>query len=148
MRHERLLILEDTVEIKCASPNHVFKRSTPEISTQLLLRSSLRYRPDRIFVGEVRGGEALELLMAWNTGHPGGVATVHANSAKGGLTRLERLVALVTAAPMQRTIAEAVDFIVFIAKVSKTVNPSGRQVEELLRVIDYDGTNYITQLEE
>ena len=148
MRHERLLILEDTAEIKCSSPNHVFKRSTPEISTQLLLRSSLRYRPDRIFVGEVRGGEALELLMAWNTGHPGGVATVHANSAKGGLTRLERLVALVTAAPMQRTIAEAVDFIVFIAKVSKTVNPSGRQVEELLRVIDYDGTNYITQLEE
>ena len=99
-------------------------------------------------MGEVRGGEALELLMAWNTGHPGGVATVHANSAKGGLTRLERLVALVTAAPMQNTIAEAVDFIVFIAKVSRTVNPSGRQVEELLRVIDYDGTNYITQLEE
>jgi len=106
----------------------------------------MRYRPDRVFVGEVRGGECLDLLKVWNTGHPGGVATVHANDAKGGLYRVENLVAEVTAAPLQKTIAAAIDFIVFIAKESGA--KSGRKVQELLRVIDHDGTDYITQPEE
>lgn len=141
--HERLLILEDTAEIQCSSPNHVFKRTTAEIGYRMLLRTSLRYRPDRIFVGEVRGGEALDLLKAWNTGHPGGVATVHANSAKGGLMRLENLVAEITAAPMQQTIAAAINLVVFIAKAG-----GARKVEQLLRVIDYDGTGYVTELVE
>ena len=140
--NERLLILEDTAEIQCAAPNHVFKRTTDAIDLRRLLRSTMRYRPDRIFVGEVRGGECLDLLKAWNTGHPGGVATVHANDAKGGLIRLENLVAEITAAPMQKTIASAIDFIVFIAKT--TASKSGRQVQELLRVIDHGGTGYIT----
>ncbi|MFY9876847.1 MAG: P-type conjugative transfer ATPase TrbB, partial [Rhodomicrobium sp.] len=83
--HERLLILEDTAEIQCAAPNRVFKRTTDAIDLRRLLRSTMRYRPDRIIVGEVRGGECLDLLKAWNTGHPGGVATVHANDAPGGL---------------------------------------------------------------
>jgi type IV secretion system protein VirB11 len=146
MPHERLLILEDTAEIQCSAPNHVFKRTAEGVTLQRLLRSTLRYRPDRIFVGEVRGGECLDLLKAWNTGHPGGVATVHANDAKGGLIRLENLAAEVTPAPMQKTIASAIGFIVFIAKTGAP--GSGRQIQELLRVIDHDGTGYITQPEE
>ena len=106
----------------------------------------MRYRPDRIFVGEVRGGECLDLLKAWNTGHPGGVATVHANDAKGGLIRLENLVAEITAAPMQKTIAAAIDYIVFIAKT--IASKSGRRIQELLRVIDHDGSDYVTEPEE
>ncbi|ADP72014.1 P-type conjugative transfer ATPase TrbB [Rhodomicrobium vannielii ATCC 17100] len=143
---ERLLILEDTPEIQCAAPNHVFKRTTETIDLRRLLRSTMRYRPDRILVGEVRGGECLDLLKAWNTGHPGGVATVHANNAKGGLIRLENLVGEVTAAPMQKTIAAAVDLIIVIAKTAAT--KSGRQVQELLRVIDHDGSDYVTEAEE
>jgi len=143
---ERLLILEDTPEIQCAAPNHVFKRTTEAIDLRRLLRSTMRYRPDRILVGEVRGGECLDLLKAWNTGHPGGVATVHANNARGGLIRLENLVGEVTAAPMQKTIAAAVDLIIVIAKTAAT--KSGRQVQELLRVIDHDGSDYVTEAEE
>ncbi len=140
---ERLLILEDTAEIQCAAPNHVFKRTTDEIDLRRLLRSTMRYRPDRIIVGEVRGGECLDLLKAWNTGHPGGVATVHANDARGGLIRLENLVAEITAAPMQKTIAAAIDFIIFIAKTG--TSKSGRQIQELLRVTGHDGADYITE---
>jgi type IV secretion system protein VirB11 len=146
MPQERLLILEDTPEIQCAAPNHVFKRTTENIDLRRLLRSTMRYRPDRIIVGEVRGGECLDLFKAWNTGHPGGVATVHANDAKGGLVRLENLVGEVTAAPMQRTIAAAIDVIVFIAKTP--ASPSGRQVQELLRVVDFDGAAYVTEPED
>jgi type IV secretion system protein VirB11 len=146
MPQERLLILEDTPEIQCAAPNHVFKRTTDNIDLRRLLRSTMRYRPDRIIVGEVRGGECLDLLKAWNTGHPGGVATVHANDAKGGLVRLENLVGEVTAAPMQRTIAAAIDVIAFIAKTP--ASPSGRQVQELLRVVDFDGAAYVTEPED
>ncbi|ADP70350.1 P-type conjugative transfer ATPase TrbB [Rhodomicrobium vannielii ATCC 17100] len=143
---ERLLIIEDTPEIQCAAPNHVFKRTTETIDLRRLLRSTMRYRPDRILVGEVRGGECLDLLKAWNTGHPGGVATVHANNAKGGLIRLENLIGEVTAAAMQKTIAAAVDLIIVIAKTAAT--KSGRQVQELLRVIDHDGSDYVTEAEE
>ena len=118
LAHERLLILEDTAEIQCAATNHVFKRTTNSIDLRRLLRSTMRYRPDRIVVGEVRGGECLDLLKAWNTGHPGGVATVHANDALGGLIRLENLVAEATPAPMQKTIATAIDLIAVIAKTT------------------------------
>ena len=148
---ERLLILEDTAEIQCAAPNHVFKRTTDLIDLNRLLRSTMRYRPDRIIVGEVRGGECLELLKAWNTGHPGGVATVHANDAKGGLIRLENLVAEVTEAPMHKTIAAAIDLIVVIAKVKPRkarARGAGRRIQELLRVRDHDGLNYIVEVEE
>lgn len=146
MPGERLLILEDTAEIQCSAPNSVFYRTTDAIDLRRLVRAAMRYRPDRVFVGEVRGGECLDLLKVWNTGHPGGVATVHANGAKGGLYRVENLVAEVTAAPLQKTIAAAIDFIVFIAKTSAA--KSGRRVQELLRVIDHDGADYITQPEE
>ena len=80
-----------------------------------LVRSTLRLRPDRIIVGEVRGGEALDMLKAWNTGHPGGIATVHANSAASALYRLEQLIQEAVVTVPRRLIAEAIDLIVFIA---------------------------------
>ncbi len=126
---ERLVIIEDTAEIQCRSPNAVILRATEYADMLRLLKATMRLRPDRILVGEVRGKEALSLLKAWNTGHPGGVATVHANDALSGLTRVESLVAEATAAPMQRVIAAAVNVIVSIAKTKQ-----GRRVQEVLRV--------------
>src|SRR6185312_7236886 len=90
---ERIIMIEDTRELQCAADDCVALRTKPGVVTMgHLVRSTLRLRPDRIIVGEVRGGEALEMLKAWNTGHPGGIATIHANSAKAALYRLEQLV--------------------------------------------------------
>lgn len=135
----RLVILEDTAEICCAAANLVSLHTTDQVDMGRLLKSTMRLRPDRIIVGEVRDGAALTLLKAWNTGHPGGIATVHANSARAALTRLEQLVAEVSSQPMPEIIAEAVDLIVFIERA-----PGGRLVRELLRVDGHRGDEYIT----
>src|SRR5258708_23941865 len=89
------------------------------------LRACMRLKPTRIVVGEVRGGEALTMLKAWNTGHPGGAATVHANDAMSGLLRLESLVAEATSAPQQKLIAEAVNLVIFVDE--ETEISAGRQ---------------------
>ena len=87
---DRVVILEDTRELQCAAPDSVALRTKPDVATLAdLVRSTMRLRPDRIVVGEVRGPEALDMLKAWNTGHPGGLTTVHANSASAALTRIE-----------------------------------------------------------
>ena len=91
-------------------------RATDTVDMQRLLKATLRLRPDRIIVGEVRGGEALAMLKAWNTGHPGGVCTVHANHARAGLTRIEQMIAEVSQTPMHPLIAEAVNLIVSIVR--------------------------------
>ena len=84
LTNDRVVILEDTRELNCAAEDCVKLRTKPGVATLAdLVRSTLRLRPDRIIVGEVRGAEALDMLKAWNTGHPGGLATVHANSARG-----------------------------------------------------------------
>lgn len=84
----RLLILEDTPELQCLADNHEFLRTTDFLSMQHLLKHTMRMSPDRILVGEVRGGEALDLLKAWNTGCPGGIATIHANGVHEAIQRL------------------------------------------------------------
>ena len=113
---ERVILIEDTRELQCAAPDCVALRTRPGIVSMAdLVRSTLRLRPDRIIVGEVRGGEALDMLKSWNTGHPGGIATVHANSALSALYRLEQLVLETTPHIPKRLIAEAIDMIVFIA---------------------------------
>src|SRR3546814_2973448 len=85
---ERVILIEDTRELQCAASDVVALRTRPGIVGMAdLVRSTLRLRPDRIIVGEVRGAEALDMLKAWNTGHPGGIATVHANSAPSALYR-------------------------------------------------------------
>ena len=114
-RDERVILIEDTRELQCAAPDTVALRTRPGVVTTAdLVRSTLRLRPDRIIVGEVRGGEALDMLKAWNTGHPGGIATVHANSARSSLYRLEQLVQEAVVTVPRRLIAEAIDLIVFI----------------------------------
>jgi type IV secretion system protein VirB11 len=85
---DRVVILEDTRELQCAAADRLCMRTTDTIDMTRLLKSCMRLRPDRIVVGEVRGKEALDMLKAWNTGHPGGVCTIHANSAEQGLSRV------------------------------------------------------------
>ena len=130
---DRVVIIEDTAEIQCSAKNNVILRTSNEITMLTLLRATMRLRPDRILVGEVRGAEALDLLKSWNTGHSGGIATVHANSARAGLIRLEQLIAEATHAPMQTLISEAINIIIFITKTSK-----GRMVKEVIEVTGYD----------
>ena len=114
-RDERVILIEDTRELQCAAPDSVALRTRPgAVSMADLVRSTLRLRPDRIIVGEVRGAEALDMLKAWNTGHPGGIATVHANSAHAALYRLEQLIQEAVVAVPRRLIAEAIEIIVFI----------------------------------
>lgn len=114
--NERIIIIEDTRELQCAAPDSVALRTKAGlVSMADLVRSTLRLRPDRIIVGEVRGHEALDMLKAWNTGHPGGIATVHANSAAAALTRLEQLIQESVATVPRALIAEAIDTIIFIS---------------------------------
>lgn len=137
---DRLVILEDTRELQCTAKNAVLMRSVDQADMTRLLKATMRLRPDRILVGEVRDGAAHALLKAWNTGHPGGVATLHANSAAAGLIRMEQLVAEATHAPMQSLIAEAVDLIVSIEK-----HAGSRRIKEVLQVKGHDGKGYATQ---
>jgi type IV secretion system protein VirB11 len=135
----RLVILEDTAEIQCAAENHVILRTTDTVDMGRLLKSTMRLRPDRIIVGEVRDAAALTLLKAWNTGHPGGIATIHSNSAAAALIRLEQLVAEASSQPMPEVIGEAVDLIVSIERT-----PGGRTVREILRVEGFRDGRYLT----
>jgi len=134
---ERVLILEDTRELKCAAADCVALRTKPGVASLAdLVRSTLRLRPDRIIVGEVRGPEALDMLKAWNTGHPGGLTTVHANSAEAGLYRLEQLVQEAVVTVPRELIAEAIDVVVFLAG-----RGISRRVENVLELagVDDDG---------
>jgi P-type conjugative transfer ATPase TrbB len=137
---ERIVILEDTWELQCAAADKVQMRSSDNVSMTMLLKRALRFNFDRIVVGEVRDGAALDLLDSWNTGHPGGVATLHANSARSIFTRLERLVSLASTAPMQGLIVEAVNLIIYIQK-----HDGGRRIKEIYRVTGHDGKNYLTE---
>lgn len=131
---ERVLILEDTRELRCAAADCVALCTKPGIASLAdLVRSTLRLRPDRIIVGEVRGPEALDMLKAWNTGHPGGIATVHANSAEAGLYRLEQLVQEAVVTVPRELIAEAIDVVVFLAG-----RGIGRRVESVLELVRLD----------
>lgn len=140
---ERPVIIEDTGEIQCSAINAVQLHTTSKVSMTDLLKTTLRLRPDRILVGEVRGQEALDLLMAWNTGHPGGAATLHANDAKSGLDRLSTLITMSDHAPdqIEKLIAEAVNVVVCIVRTS-----AGRIVKEIISVDGYDSSSkeYLT----
>jgi type IV secretion system protein TrbB len=135
---DRVIILEDTVELQCMADDHVPLRTKPGVASMTeLVRSTLRLRPDRIVVGEVRGPEAIDLMKAWATGHPGGVATLHAGSARGALTRLEQLIQEVVVVVPRALIAEAVDVVVFICGRGRA-----RRVDEIVRVTGLDADGY------
>ncbi|MBY3211798.1 P-type conjugative transfer ATPase TrbB [Rhizobium laguerreae] len=126
---DRLVILEDTAEIQCAAENAVLLHTSDSIDMARLLKSTMRLRPDRIVVSEVRDGAALTLLKAWNTGHPGGVATIHSNTAMSALRRLEQLTAEASQQPMHEVIGEAVDLVISIERT-----PRGRLVRDIIQV--------------
>jgi type IV secretion system protein VirB11 len=116
MTGDRVVLIEDTRELQCAAPNLVALRTKDgAASLSDLVRSSLRLRPDRIPIGEVRGAEALDLLKAWGTGHPGGVGTLHAGSAVGALRRLEQLIQEAVVTVPRALIAETIDLIAVLA---------------------------------
>ncbi len=129
---ERYVIIEDTLEIQCRAQNLVQLHTSEHADLTRLVRATMRLRPDRIIIGEVRGAEALALLKAWATGHPGGVTTVHSNSARGVLTRLSSLVQEAGVPPQPELIAETINLLAFIART-----PAGRRVTELIRVERY-----------
>lgn len=134
---DRLVVLEDTAEIRCAAENAVLLHTSDTVDMARLLKSTLRLRPDRIVVGEVRDGAALTLLKAWNTGHPGGVATIHSNTAMSALRRLEQLTAEASQQPMHEVIGEAVDLVVSIERT-----PRGRRVRDVIQVERFAGGQY------
>lgn len=139
---ERVFIIEDTGEIQCAAENYVQYHTSIDVTMTALLKTTLRMRPDRILVGEVRGPEALDLLMAWNTGHEGGAATLHANNAKAGLDRLAMLISMHpdSPKPIEPLIGEAVHVVIHIART-----PDGRRIQEILEVSGYHDGQYITK---
>lgn len=142
-RSDRVVLIEDTKELQCPAEDKVellTKSIEPRVTMTDLLRMTLRLRPDRIIIGEVRGGEALAMLKAWNTGHPGGVATLHANSAADALRRMEDLVGEATQVIPRRSIASAVNLIVFI---ERTTHPPGRHVTELSEVTRIENDEYV-----
>jgi pilus assembly protein CpaF len=133
-REERVITIEDTAELSLNHPHVVRLESrlggfegVGAVSIRDLLRNSLRMRPDRIVVGEVRGAEVLEMLQAMNTGHDGSMSTIHANSPRDGLSRLEMLAGFAgfqgSEDSLRRQIASAIDFVIQIARLS-----SGRRV--------------------
>ena len=128
----RIVIIEDVLELQCCVKNTVFLRTSTNIDQVSLLRATLRLRPDRIVVGEVRDKSALALLKAWNTGHPGGIGTVHANSTGAALVRIGQLIqeAGVPAAP--ELISEAVNMVISIRR-----NSTGRIIDEVAEVTNW-----------
>lgn len=140
--NDRIIIIEDTQELQCSAPDTVCIRTNEEndkTNMQTALKSTMRLRPDRIVVGEVRGGEAYTLLKAWNTGHPGGLCTVHANNAYSGLERIEGLAQeAITGMVNKSMIAEAINFAVFIERTA-----TGRRVKEIIQIHGYENGKYI-----
>jgi type IV secretion system protein VirB11 len=130
---ERFVIIEDTLELQCAARNALQLHTADAADMTRLVRATMRLRPDRIIIGEVRGKEALALLKAWNTGHPGGITTLHANSASAALLRLLSLVEEAGVPAQPQLIAEAVNLLAFMERTSIT----GRRLTELVHVEGY-----------
>ena len=131
---ERFIIMEDTLELQCAAPNALQLHTSDFADMTRLVRATMRLRPDRIIIGEVRGKEALALLKAWNTGHPGGITTLHANSAAAALLRLLSLTEEAGVPPQPKLIAETVNLLAFMERTSF----AGRRLTQLLRVEAYN----------
>ncbi|HCJ20432.1 MAG TPA: P-type conjugative transfer ATPase TrbB, partial [Erythrobacter sp.] len=141
---DRVVLIEDTRELQCAAPNLVSLRTKDGVaSLSDLVRSALRLRPDRIPIGEVRGAEALDLLKAWGTGHPGGIGTIHAGSALGTLRRLEQLIQENVVTVPRALIAETIDVIAVLVR-----DGAGRRLAELaeVRALDASGEYVLAPL--
>ena len=135
---DRVILLEDTIELQCLSDDHIALRTRAGVATLTdLVRSVMRLCPDRVVVGEVRGGEALDLIKVWGTGHPGGIATIHAGSVVGALARLEQLTLEVATTVPRALIAEAVDLVVYLEG-----RGGARRVRKISRLTVLSGQKY------
>lgn len=124
---DRIVLIEDMRELQCTAPNLVAMRTSDGVaSLSDLVRSSLRLRPDRIPIGEVRGAEALDLLKAWGTGHPGGIGTIHAGTALGALRRMEQLIQEAVVTVPRALLAETIDLVAVLVRQG-----TGRRLSEL-----------------
>lgn len=142
-KNDRIVLIEDTKELQCPAEDKVellTKNTEPRVTMTDLLRMTLRLRPDRIIIGEVRGGEALAMLKAWNTGHPGGVATIHANSAADALRRVEDLVGETSHTIPRRSIGSAINIIIHIERIP--AGP-GRRVSRIAEVTGHGNEDYL-----
>ena len=135
----RCLLIEDTTELQCSAKNAPRYRTSEHVSMQQLVRISLRMRPDIIFVGEIRGPEALDLLDCWATGHRGGATSIHGDSAEIGISRLVLNVSRNPLAPkpIEPLVPQAVDIIVNIQRVAQ-----GRRVKEILSLTGYSNGKF------
>jgi type IV secretion system protein VirB11 len=136
---ERFMILEDTAELQCYAPQTVPLLTSVDVDMNALLKSIMRHNPTRICVGELRGAEAYTLIKAWNTGHDGGLTTIHSSSPANALTRLEDLIREAGIQPSRRDIASVVNLIVVIERDRKTRK---RRVKDVVRLTGANGDNY------
>ena len=143
--HDRLVVIEDTGELQCAAADYITMRAFSGFSMNQCLKSTMRFRPDRIIVGEVRGGEAMALLKSWNTGHEGGAGTLHANSGRLALSRLQSLIAEAPEASnytpemVSGLIGEAVNVVIFMSKDKEA--KGGRTVKEIIAIDGFDAAS-------
>ncbi|MCF6808163.1 P-type conjugative transfer ATPase TrbB [Thiotrichales bacterium 19S9-12] len=137
--NDRILVLEDLPELQVRVKDLVNMTTSRSVSMHDLVRGALRMRPDRIIIGEVRDGSALDLLKAWNTGHPGGICTLHANSVESTPYRLEDLIQEAVVTVPRSLILQAVDLLIFIER--DRVNGT-RKVSHIVELIGFDGKEY------
>ena len=146
---ERIVVIEDSMELKLNGLSNVVRleckpknaQGRGEVSMRHLIRSSLRMRPDRIIVGEVRGGEIIEMIQAMNTGHDGSLSTGHGTGVAGMLKRMEAMFLQAGEFPVdaiREQIAQAIDIVVQLAKIANT----GRRVTEICEIVNYEGGRF------
>lgn len=141
---DRIVVIEDTRELECAAPDHVHLLAPPALKSVTmddLVRTTLRLFPGRIIIGEVRGPEALTMVKAWGTGHPGGLCTIHANAPRDALYRLEDLIREAALTVPKRSIANAIGLVVFIERGA--FGPAHRRVTSMVRPRMETGTDYL-----
>lgn len=137
-KKDRLVILEDTKEIRSLCPNKISLKTSMFTTMEELFYSTMRLRPDRIIVGEIRGATSLDLLTAWNSGHSGGVSTIHSDSTEGALEQLEQYNQRKSIDKQQKLIGKAVDLVVVLKRVNEE-----RKVVEIKEVLGFDEGKYI-----
>lgn len=142
---ERVVIAEDTRELKSSFDNTLYLRTTLAAPLSEVVSVILRHSPDRIFVGEVRDHTALNMLMLWNTGHPGGICTIHANSAHETFGRMEDMVRQACGEPLSRVVGQAVDIVLFLEPAQ---NSAGRVLSQVIRCHGYNEKDMKYELEE
>lgn len=136
---ERLLFIEDIRELQSKNDNNVFLQVIPGIfSPKDALKSALRYTPDRIIYGEVRGAEAFDLINAFNSGHKGGICTIHANDCRGGLEKVETYIMYEKDKPLSSLISRTIDVI-----ITMTISKNKRELDSIAEVLGHENGEYI-----